>query len=276
MHAPVLSSVIILLKMTNRNYHCILFMLSMQIALKMMCACRHNEKKKKMSKQKDTKPNSDGSISTVLEQDEELGCSESSDDGLRSLLENDDGFVKSDNNETDANEKIDDKGRTSKISSTASLTPRKSIHESLKAMDAPWELRQATALLLQSSLLDESTARLLTSDILDQPMVNNETNKEPGRKERGLVKMKEQETNEEESTQNPGESNAATACGATESSTEELGIQPQTTSTEITANDEEVPSSESSSLLPTPIKNEEMLRPSIFTMHSSHSSLEES
>merc|ERR1712032_16958 len=43
---------------------------------------------------------------------------------------------------------------------------RQSIQASLVEMNAPQELKEATALLMQSSLLDETTARLLTSDIL--------------------------------------------------------------------------------------------------------------
>jgi hypothetical protein len=41
---------------------------------------------------------------------------------------------------------------------------------SLKSLNAPSELREATALLLQSSLLDSVTASLLNSKIMDQPV----------------------------------------------------------------------------------------------------------
>ena len=49
-------------------------------------------------------------------------------------------------------------------------TYQKSIQGSLESMNAPTELRKAEALLLQRTHLDETTARLLTNDILDQLM----------------------------------------------------------------------------------------------------------
>lgn len=63
---------------------------------------------------------------------------------------------------------------------SAVITPRtrNSIQQQLAAMNAPSELREATALLLQSTLLDEDTARLLTRDILDQTSIEEEDAKE--------------------------------------------------------------------------------------------------
>ena len=114
------------------------------------------------------------------------------------------------------------------------------IQASLEAMNAPAELKEPTALLMQSALLDEPTARLLVSDILEEPL------------------------------DTPLDSSDEARDGADGANTESdsitgdchIGVADTTQEDE----DEDGPPSESSSLL-TSSKNEDLLKPSIFTMH---------
>ncbi len=140
------------------------------------------------------------------------------------------------------------------------------VLRSLKAMNAPSELRQATALLLQSSLLDEVTANLLTRDILDQhtegafPDAIDDDKEGDG----------EGEEEEEEEGKNEGQIDPVGLAS--------LDQSQSLTESAITANnDAEVipPESENATtfsevsyLFAPPNVIDEMLRPSIFTMHS--------
>lgn len=180
---------------------------------------QHKKEKKRIAKEKfGGKPTSDDSISTVLEEDEEMGMGHTdSTGGLQSLLDNVEDLLENGRSdaavdtggtteaETAMNTTVDgaeeqktdcatfdaseqneisdysaveeEEAKATAISSaskdtdiSAVITPRtrNSIQQQLAAMNAPSELREATALLLQSTLLDEDTARLLTKDILDQ------------------------------------------------------------------------------------------------------------
>jgi len=228
---------------------------------------RHNEKKKRLSKLKSDGKPSDDSISTVLEEDEELG---SSDDGLQSLLSDMDEYLENRAGGTDKTKKDHDQ-RQRGSTAEKSTPPRKnqsSIQESLEAMNAPIELRNATALLLQCSLLDEETSRLLASDILDQS-ISVEHKEVVGVKdeESGLVAQRE-DTPVEENADNlvSGESGSFTH-GENAPST--LESNPGQRVPHDEAGDDEDSASDSKSLLSASSKNEKMLKPSIFTMHSS-------
>jgi hypothetical protein len=204
-------------------------------------------------------PKSDDSISTVLEEDDEdeeaLERADSNDDGLQSLIEN---FLESSGGDQGTSSAIAkhraNRGVSDKSKGSNSIMPRahrnNNILESLNASNAPVELRQATALLLQSSLLDESTARLLTSDILNQPLegggtVDNETTSDVGE-----VHQKVETTNSDlEDPQQHSLENDGGSCE--EAST-------------LTLSD----SKHASTTLPPVTSVDEILRPSIFTMHS--------
>ena len=218
-----------------------------------------------MAKQQlNSKLKSDGSIATVLEEDEELGRSYSSEDGLQSILNDDDILESSD----DGHERgvIRNDGRTNKLPKPISFTPKRqqrSIQETLIAMDAPWELRQATALLLQSSLLDESTARLLTSDILDQSLEVEPTDEDHGGTEELEDKNNEDSKHAKEISDRPGQD-----AKEKERTPHTSSAENQSTPRDVTIVEEAAPSSESLSLQ-SASKNEELLRPSIFTMQPS-------
>ena len=187
---------------------------------------QHKKEKKRIAKEKfGGKPTSDDSISTVLEEDEEMGMDHTdSTGGLQSLLDNVEDLLENGRSDaavdtggateaetamnTTAEEQKTDcatfnaceqneisdcsaveegEAESTAISSaskdtgtSAVITPRtrNSIQQQLAAMNAPSELREATALLLQSTLLDEDTARLLTRDILDQTSIEEEDAKE--------------------------------------------------------------------------------------------------
>jgi hypothetical protein len=214
---------------------------------------RHNKRKHKLAKErKGSEHKSDDSISTVLEEDEEeLERTDSNDDGLQSLLEN---FLEN-SGERNTNSPIAGRSvnrRSSDYSEGPNrVTPRSrqnNILESLGASNAPMELRQATALLLQSSLLDEITARLLTSDILNQPLECGETIDET------IGKGEERQTIET-SVGFEDPNNLSASGNDHRGSCEDvssLGL-PETQST--------------TSLRPV-MSADEILRPSIFTMHS--------
>jgi hypothetical protein len=137
---------------------------------------------------------------------------------------------------------------------------------SLKAMNAPSELRQATALLLQSSLLDEVTASLLTRDILDQPMEGGSPDAVDDDGGGG-------EEQEEEKQQEEGHTQSSQIDPIKHESLDQLQILNESA---IVANNDAVPPgnddtttlSEVPYLFAPPSVTDEMLRPSIFTMHS--------
>lgn len=192
-----------------------------------------------------------------MEEDEELGLSESNEDGLQTLLHDVEDLLESSGIGNSTDDAIHKDGRKG----TEKLTPRncqKSIHQSLSAMNAPSELREATALLLQSSLLDDTTALLLTRKILDQPMEEaDELPIEQSNDSDGKSHHDNEEAVGEE------EANTNTQEDATESGTsnDDAVVFP-------TTEDETTQKDESTSLLGASSENDEILKPSIFTMHS--------
>lgn len=123
----------------------------------------------------------------------------------------------------------------------------------LKKMDAPKELYDATALLLQSSLLDEDTAMLLTKDIMelsanDEPSTTIDQADESSPDDTLCASVKLSSSND---SRKEDESNQGT----------------DLSETSVNIHQEEI-SNETSALLATSTENEEMLKPSIFTMHS--------
>lgn len=213
---------------------------------------RHKERKKQLAREKlGTKPTSDESITTLLEEDEEIGQTDSND-GLSSLLDNVGDLLENDDGAAAVAGTVPEESVRSESDSLHSnpVTPRtyRSIQQSLEEMDAPSELRQATALLLQSTLLDEDTARLLTHDILDQPMEVAE------KAERYMV---DDDVIEGDGQTKQSSEDCHDAAVAEESQTEDDVYASVKT-------DEE---EESTAKVP-PTENDDMLRPSIFTMHS--------
>ena len=212
---------------------------------------RHKEKRKTRLKEKaGTKPKSDDSISTVLEEDEELGGSSGlNKDGLQSLLDNVEDLL------DDAEDAAVQRERASTVRSNGKdidTVTRRSVQKQLEELNAPRELQQATALLLQSTLLDEDTARLLTNDILDRPAENDNTEvKEGGHGTEDCIRS------DEESAQSREDGSTA--------ENHVITVENDTTTAE---GEEELQPSESTSLLSVSNENDDMLRPSIFTMHS--------
>lgn len=192
---------------------------------------RHN-KNKKAKQHANNKLGSEDSISTVMEEDEEMGRNDS-ERGLQSLLDDVGVLLESNSGSVDGSATD---GKFGSGTGGASTRSGKSIQEKLEAIDAPTELRQATALLLQSSLLDETTALLLTSDILEQPLDDESNSVEDDRDEMEV------------------DVSAAVAGADEEESVDQ---------------DDEIVPTEASALLSPSTRNEEMLRPSIFTMLSS-------
>jgi hypothetical protein len=189
------------------------------------------------------KLSSDDDVSTVLEGDEELGDGESSDNGIDTLLDDVEGL-------------IERRDRAKSGSSTAyhrdavidqEKTPANRVLGSLKNMDAPRELCDATALLLQSTLLDEDTAMLLTRDIMNLS-VNDDEPCASGTVETDHLLPESNYCDEEGATQdhyiNMNESEIVDKAAPNES------LDMPRDGTIMTT------------------ENEEMLKPSIFTMHS--------
>lgn len=197
---------------------------------------RHNKRKTTTKIKSGSEPKSDDSISTVLEEDEE--DLERAESLLEHFLES----KESSSNRTEQSENGLVGGNSRGIVRVPPRAHRNSILESLNASNAPVELRQATALLLQSSLLDERTARLLTSDIMNQPVEG--------------VGVPDGTGDEGEGHEN----------------IDTLGLQESEQSSENDGRGEETPDtntlglSHSSSLLPA-TSADEILRPSIFTMN---------
>ena len=213
---------------------------------------RHKEKRKKALKEKaGTKPKSDDSISTVLEEDEELGGSTGlNEDGLQSLLDNVEDLL-----DDDAEDAAAQRERASTVRNNdkdiANVMPR-SVQKQLEELNAPRELQQATALLLQSTLLDEDTARMLTNDILDQPAESDNAEvKEEGHGIDDCIRSDEESAQSRE--------------GGSTAENHAITVENDTTTAE---GEEELQPSESTSLLSVSTENDDMLRPSIFTMHS--------
>ena len=200
---------------------------------------RHKSKKKKSKDQMGSRSNSVGSFSTVPEEDEEVG----------SLLDNVEDLLLDESSspsprkeskglpimqESNYDDSSSNRGRN--VNALKTKSPGKEVHEESSGDDLPYELRQARALLLESCLLDETTASLLTSDMLHH--LSNE-----------------RQTNDDDDADQ----------GLNDSIAEEDQVEI----------DDEAPAhvaTESSLLFPTN-PNDQVLQPSIFTMHST--SLEE-
>jgi len=225
---------------------------------------RHKERKKRIAKEKLGLKHSDDSISTVLEEDEELGRTDSND-GLQSLLENVEDLLESGGGD-DISSSSTTSGKRKNDSPPMSAPPRtyeKGIEQSLRDRNAPRELRQATALLLAGNLLDETTARLLTSDILDLPLEVGQSTAGDNNADEGEERV-EEDVGKEKSKQSPEDTDEREERVASVGSLEGgEGVA----SSDAGAPTADTQPSESTSLLPAS-KIDEMLRPSIFTMHS--------
>eukprot|EP00984_Skeletonema_dohrnii_P009860 scaffold3797_cov91-Skeletonema_dohrnii-CCMP3373.AAC.15 len=217
---------------------------------------RHKSKKRK-SKDKLGSSNSVGSFSTVPEEDEEVG---SLLDNVEDLLLGEDSPVpspvkagkgRSIIHESDGDDSPTIGGR--KVASLKKQSLGNEVDEESRE-DLPYELRQARALLLESSLLDETTASLLTSDMLHHLSNEREADDDVD-SDRGLDEesIEEDEQINDEENQSP----AYEAHRDVDEDEEEAHV-----------------ASESSLLFSTsPSDHVLQLQPSIFTMHSK--SLEE-
>lgn len=201
---------------------------------------RHKSKKKK--DQMGSRSNSVGSFSTVPEEDEEVGSLLDKVEGL--LLE-------------------EESCSAGKDSTSSSIVYKSNVNDSssdgeqrvntLKAKpdgkvdELPFELRQARALLLESRLLDETTASLLTTDMLHQ-LSNGQQKEKQDTGQVGDTRMiddghQKADTDDEESL---------TAAELLDEKSNEGENSNATDSTRLSAAS----------------RNDQMLQPSIFTMHS--------
>lgn len=218
---------------------------------------RHKSKKKKR-KSKDQLGNSNSvdTFSTVPEEDEEIG---SLLDNVEDLLLDDDSPdpspIKTTKGrslmpESDVDESPTKGGQTVAAPKVESLGNES--EEESHGEDLPSELRAARALLLESRLLDETTASLLTRDMLNH--ISNEREAEDGDDsvhgldESRIDDGRNVEINDEENQHIP-------ASDAHEEVDEE-------------EEEEEANTSSDSSLLFATSPSDQVLRPSIFTMHS--------
>ena len=216
----------------------------------------------RQSKRKDA-IKSDDSISTVLEEDEELGDHTDKERLVQSLLDKYESSGGPDNRSAKL-KRIDGKGvAVVNVKDPDRTTPPRKFQTSkvltsLKAMNAPSELRQATALLLQSCLLDEVTANLLTRDILAQPTegASLDADAEEGG---GGGDGQEQIQIDPVGPESIDQSQSLTESGII--SNNDAEITPP-------GNEDTTSSSEVPYLFAPPSVIDEMLRPSIFTMHS--------
>ena len=237
---------------------------------------RRKSKKKRTKDQMGSRSSAVGSFSTVPEEDEEVGALLEDVEGL--LLEEESSGKESSaglaamhkpngnaSSPGKEEEKIDSlKVKTSidkvvdstsprsagKVDSKSPISAGKVDKESHEG-DLRYELRQARALLLESSLLDENTASLLTSDMLHQ-LSNEQQNEEGAKQAEGEIITEDNEQQEGEyDDEEENQSSLAAEVLAESTDGEEK---------------EEAPV-ESSSLLGTS-PNDQMLQPSIFTMHS--------
>eukprot|EP00985_Skeletonema_marinoi_P005431 scaffold2353_cov73-Skeletonema_marinoi.AAC.8 len=215
---------------------------------------RHKSKKRK-SKDKLGSSNSVGSFSTVPEEDEEVG---SLLDNVEDLLLGEDSPVpspvKAGKGRSITHESDGDDSPTIGGQNVASLKKQSLGNEvdEESREDLPYELRQARALLLESSLLDETTASLLTSDMLHHLSNEREADDDVD-SDRGL-----DEESIEEDEQISDEENQSPADEAHQ---------------DVDEDEEEAHVASESSLLFSTSPSDHVLQPSIFTMHSK--SLEE-
>ena len=214
---------------------------------------RHNKNKRKSKKDK----LNDDDVSTVLEEDEEAGDGDSTDNGIDTLLENVEGLIESRDSAMLANS-------TAAERKHAKATPRSGerVFGSLKKMDAPKELCDATALLLQSSLLDEDTAMLLTRDIME--LSANDDADATGSKQSSSI-VPDEALNTPISGDQHDDSNI-------DSTREDDTMQEDSNQDET---DEELGPNETSALLiKKSTENEEMLKPSIWNIQTSSTTSE--
>jgi hypothetical protein len=204
---------------------------------------------------------SDDSISTVLEDDEEMGDS-TDESRLQSLLEK----YESPNSRDTKIKRSGKKGHiTGSVKDVGHATPPQTfipskVLTSLRAMNAPSELRQGTLLLLQSSLLDEVTANLLMRDILDQPLEGASPN--------AIDDGENGEGGEEGKNEGRIDSGGLASLDQSQSLTESA-LTANNDPVAIPLGNENVTNfSEVPYLFAPPNVIDEMLRPSIFTMHS--------
>ena len=218
---------------------------------------RHNKNKRK----KTNKLSSEDDISTVLEEDEELGDGESSDNGLDSLLQDVEGLLESREKSGNTSTKQQRKSSLSRRAAPSSS----GIFGSLREMNAPKELYDATALLLQSSLLDEATARLLAKDIMELSAADEHS--DPGSSNGGEVPNEalDQSVNDEEGVAEVANDQSNNVSDGSCENEQEDPKQTDHDEERSLQTEERVPD-ETSALLQTTIQNEEMLKPSIFTM----------
>lgn len=216
---------------------------------------RHKETKKRRAKERaEDKLKLDDSMSTVLEEDEELGRTDSSE-GLQSLLDNVEDLLEEDAASGDGGDDAKGGGDAPPGTARVALASTRSVQESLRDANAPRELRQATAVLLAGNLLDETTARLLTNDIMELEAGSREDvdGGEGQAGERIPVEGESEEPREDPDGREDASAIAPTAKEDTRPSAPSSPPPPP-------------PSSESTVLLPaSPM--DEMLRPSIFTMN---------
>jgi hypothetical protein len=232
---------------------------------------RRKSKKKRAKDQMGSRSSSVGSFSTVPEEDEEVGALLEDVEGLlleeeSSTKESSAGLAamhKSNSNTSSSPHKEEEKIVLSKTKSPLgkvdSTSPRsagkvgnkspKSAGKVDKEGDLPYDLRQARALLLESSLLDENTASLLTSDMMHQ-LSNERQNEEDTKQADGEI-----------ITEDGGQQKVD--CDGEEDDFLTAEVLAENTNEK----DKEEASAESSSLLGTS-PNDQMLQPSIFTMHS--------
>jgi hypothetical protein len=191
----------------------------------------------------------------VLEEDEEIGDGESSENGLDSLLEDVEGLLASRTRDQHVLSSIREKSpRASSETVEVLHSGGNGLFRSLKEMNVPTELYDATALLLQSSLLDETTARLLTKDIMDLSAYDEHISSVDNNNDSMATDVLNQST-EETAIDNGSDENV------------KWNASLDDNGGEIDSGGEDEATNEASALLSTPIQNEEILKPSIFTMH---------
>lgn len=220
---------------------------------------RHNKNKRKRKKDKV----SDDDVSTVLEEDEEeeAGDGDSTDNGIDTLLDNVEGLLESRDRAMPAN------STTAAVTTgckQAKVAPRsgEQVFGALKKMDAPKELYDATALLLQSSLLDDDTAMLLTRDIMELSV--NDDADATANKNSGFIIP--------DAVQNatiPNEQHDVSNISSTREETKSEDVHQDET------NDETKPSETTALLKNVSTENEEMLKPSIWNMQTSSTTCEQ-
>jgi len=214
---------------------------------------RHKSKKKKSKEQMGSRSNSVGSFTTVPEEDEEVG---SLLDNVEELLLEESSSPSSSKerkgrsimHESDGDDPFSPNTRQ-KGNALKTKSLGKEADDQSHVNDLPYELRQARALLLESCLLDDTTASLLTSDMLHHLSNERQMNDEADQGLKESIAIAEEEV---EIDYDEAQSSAGAAPGSVPNEEEDH------VATEF--------------LVPTS-PNDHVLRPSIFTMHSK--SLEE-